>query len=454
MTTLLVVAGASGDLFSAKVAPALARLHGDGTLDDVSIVGASRRPWGDDDFRSHVRVALERAHVETMVIESFLPKLSYASYDISDESSADALVTWLAVRRAKEGIDRVVLYLSVSPTLYAAAFRAVAKAASSHAPDARTWLSLVVEKPYGTDEAHAAALDAAIEPALGTDAVYRIDHYLTKETLQDILAFRFANRVFEASWSAAHVARIRVCAFETATVGDRGAFYDATGALRDVGQNHLLQMLSAVTMDEPRSFDVDEVRSRRAEPIERLAIDPASVRLGQYDGYLDSKGVAPDSGVETFFRATATIDSDRWRGVPIEFSAGKALDRKETYVEVEFKPSTVDFSRFEGKPEGNVVRFELYPHERVSFRIFGKRPGVGARLAPRQFGYSIQEGWEPSVGDVAYVAVMAAALAGDRLSFAGSREVRAAWRFVDAIRLSVRDVRPTLYTVGTRADEV
>jgi glucose-6-phosphate 1-dehydrogenase len=448
---LLVVAGASGDLFGLKVAPALLRLHREGKLDGVEILGTSRKDWSDADFQVRIAESLTKAGLEPT--EEFLTRFGFVKSDISDPGSVDLLLGKLVDARAA-GMSSIALYLSVSPELFTPAFTAIAKAIAQRAPDAREWLRVVVEKPYGSDEISAEALDAIILPALGEEGVYRIDHYLSKETLQDVLALRFANRLFEAAWTAPNISEIRVRAYETATVGTRGAFYDGVGAIRDVAQNHLLQMLAAVTMDEPEKFDAQTVRTRRAEAFERLTYQKGSGVIAQYVGYTDTENVAPDSTTETAFSFKLGIDAPRWNGVKIDVRGGKGFDKKETYIEIEFEPSTVSFSRFEGAPGHNVIRIELFPNERVTFKMFGKEPGIGARITPREFGYSIQDTESPVVGDVAYAATLHSAIIGDTAQFVGSREVSASWKLIDHIREDARSRAGRSYAIGTSPDSV
>jgi glucose-6-phosphate 1-dehydrogenase len=450
MKRVLVVAGASGDLFAQKVAPALAWLHSQKRLEEVSIVGVSRKNWSAEDFRTHVSAAFGALFLQSS--QDFLQLLDFKSFDIENADSVAQLIQWMADDHAKNG-TWFSLYLSVSPKLFEPVFTAIAEAEKKHSHNVKGWLSLIVEKPYGDSEAAAQKLDSIISPVLGDDAVYRIDHYLTKETIQDILAFRFANRIFEAAWDDRSIAAIRVHAYETATVAKRAAFYDATGALRDVGQNHVLQMLAAVTMHEPASTKAEDLRSARAEIIKNLSYDRSSIVLGQYSDYKNAEGVAPDSATDTFFRINAQINMPRWKEVQIELSAGKALDRKETYIEIEFKPSSVDFSRFKGQIQSDLIRFSLYPKEEVWISIFGKEPGLGASLKRRAFGYSMQD--ESVKGtDIAYAAVLDAALDGDKGQFAGRDEVHAAWKFIDAIRTDAASLAPIEYEPGANPETI
>jgi glucose-6-phosphate 1-dehydrogenase len=450
MKRVLVVAGASGDLFAQKVAPALAWLHSQKRLEEVAIVGVSRKSWSADDFRSHVSAALESR--SAAFDPSFLQLLDFRSSDFEKTESVVDLIGWMSDIHKKDG-THFSLYLSVSPKLYELVFTALAHAEQKHSHNAKGWLSLIVEKPYGDSEASAQKLDEIIVPVLGADAIYRIDHYLTKETIQDILAFRFANRIFEAAWDNRSIAKIRIHAYETATVAKRAAFYDVTGALRDMGQNHLLQMLAAVTMDEPMSADADGLRSARAAIFKHLSVANGGVTVGQYEGYASSEGVVAGSKTDTFFRIDATIDTPRWKGVEIELSSGKALDRKETYIEVEFKVATVDFSRFKGQIKANIIRFSLFPKEEVWISIFGKEPGLDAGLKRRAFGYSMHEDGVQGK-DLAYAAVLDAALDGDKDQFAGKDEVHAAWRFIDGIRATLADRNLVAYAPGTDPDMI
>lgn len=447
---VLVVAGASGDLFAQKVAPALAWLYNEKRLEEVSIVGVSRKMWGSAEFQEHVAAALEKAKVEYK--KEFLNLLDFKTCDVGEDQSLREMLIWMSQTHEQDG-SRFSFYLSLSTKLYETIFKTIADFQRSSGHDLKKWLSIIVEKPYGHDEVSARAFDDIIVPVLGDDSIFRIDHYLTKETIQDILAFRFANRIFESAWDNRSIRAIRIHTYESAEVANRAVFYEAVGALRDVGQNHLLQMLAAVTMNEPSPFSVDGIRSARADIFKNLVCDQDKIIVGQYDTYKNISGIDSNSRTDTFFRIAARIQTPRWNGVSIELSAGKALDRKETYIEIEFIPSAVSFSRFKGPLTSNIVRFSLYPKEEVLITIFGKEPGLNAGLKPRTFGYSIHDSEGPKA-ESGYAAVLDAALDRDRGQFASSEEIHAAWKFIDSIKNAVQDRLPVFYEVGSKPEGI
>lgn len=440
---LLVIFGASGDLFTHKLAPALARVYRAGRLSDCDIWGASRKTWTDEEFRERVNASVEER--DGVVPEEFLARIAFKNVDIHEKDTLDAFMRTLVDAQKAGDYDKVLIYVSTAPQLFTAVFTSIG-ALQQPCP----WLSVVVEKPYGTSVEHAQQLDALVKGVLAPSAIYRIDHYLTKETMQDILAFRFANELFATLWHRDHVERIEVVLHESGTIRDRAAFYDAVGALADVGQNHMLQMLAAVTMTEPQSFEASAFHVKRSEVLNALEVLPelGAIR-GQYEGYRATQGVDPASQTETFFAICAHINTDRWQGVPIYFEAGKGLAKKQSYIRIVFKQRAFRITRgIQKTATPNCITFQLFPKEKIEITMLGKLAGFNSELVPRTSSFSIQDSPDYTGADSAYDHVFVEALAGDQVLFASSHEAQAGWRFVEAARKVLAESDLITYSLG------
>lgn len=390
--TILVAFGVTGDLMRLKILPALYRLHARGEFPErFRLVGYSRRDWGAAEFREYVRgVLAERVPDATPAsVDAFLAQLSFQGGEFSQPES------YAALKRTLESLDAAwgacsnkVFYLSVAPTFYGQIANDLAGAGlTAECASGGGWTRLVIEKPFGQDGTSAAQLESLLAESFGEEQVYRIDHYLAKDTAREMLATGVED--------AASITSVTIRLFETVGVERRGAFYDAVGALRDVGQNHMLEILALLTMNRPAELSAEGVRAARAEVLEALdPIAPEAVATetyrARYDGYLSIPGVAPDSITETYFKIRASLRSARWQSVPITLEAGKRLGeaRKEVIIE-----------RRGAEP----LRFDLDAHVPGEVRI---------------------DEYERLVKDV---------LRGDQTLFVSAREVAAAWRFIDPI---------------------
>jgi glucose-6-phosphate 1-dehydrogenase len=450
---LLVVFGVSGDLFSIKLAPSLARLHAAGLTARLQVLGVSRKPWSDQDFRDFTAQKCRDAGVEPT--REFLETLTFMTGDVQEDETYPKLFDEVGKRR-EAGVGDVLFYLSIAPKLYEPIFMRLSDTDHNGIIDAHTWLRIIVEKPYGVDTAHAERLDAILSKRFPQDCVYRIDHYLMKETMQDILTFRSSNELFRPLWNREHIHDITVAMHETVTIKKRADFYDAVGALRDVGQNHVLQMLSAVMMEEPKSFRSEDIRTARAAVIRDLIVRP-DVRMirGQYAGYRMEEGVPTQSMTETFFSVGAEVESDRWRGVPIYLQEGKGLSIKESYIRIRFKAHRDRVCPIDAECDHyNEVVFTLFPKEGITIKLVGKKPGIDAGLEDRILSYSIQDGPTPPTHDTAYDQVFYDAVRGDTLLFASSAEVRHAWRFVDDVIKTWNETKLIEYPVGSTVESL
>ncbi|MEI8104033.1 MAG: glucose-6-phosphate dehydrogenase, partial [Candidatus Moraniibacteriota bacterium] len=300
------------------------------------------------------------------------------------------------------------------------------------------WTRILIEKPFGRDIVTAQHLDALLAELFQEEQIFRIDHYLAKETLQNILAFRFANRIFEPAWDSGEIERVELRVFETLDVAERGSFYDDIGAMRDVGQNHLLQMLALVAMEQPESLNDTDIRSERAKVLQKVQLFgdiETSVWRGQYEGYRNEKGVASKSTTETAFRVRATVDIDRWRGVPFILESGKAMKERRAEIVVVFKTPEHCWSELHcAVGQNNRITFEIQPTERASLRVWVKQPGIASEIIANDWHFdAIPKDADRGLVADAYEKILFDAIMGDQTLFASTDEVQAAWNFITPI---------------------
>jgi glucose-6-phosphate 1-dehydrogenase len=457
LPTTFVVLGVTGDLMTKKIAPALFNLHERGLLPPhFRLVGVSRRDWTDDDLKRHIQAILEVKvkHASPTSVTSFLKTVVY--HKITFDAYADYVALGDALRRIDEehgACSNKLFYLSVPPQFYDTIFTNIHKARLTEICDPGVgWTRVVVEKPFGSDEKSAKALDERIARLFKEEQVYRIDHYLAKETLQNILTFRFVNNLFEDDWGRNLIEKINIRELENVGAEDRGPFYESVGALRDVGQNHLLEMIALIAMDQPRDMSADAIRSARAalletiKPLSHSEIAKKTFRA-QYDGYRGVKGVDPKSTVETYFKIALELTHPRWKGVPIFIEAGKRIidpKRNEEVTEIEaiFKHEEPCLCALYGANMPgmdvpmhfkNSIIFRQDPHEQIAIRFWAKKPGLAMELEERTFNIDLRQGERKSQYTEEYEKLLLDCINGDQTLFVSSREVTAMWHFVDPI---------------------
>ncbi len=443
--TVLVVFGATGDLMARKISPALYHLHEKGRLPGrFRVIAFARRPFPDDVYREMVCGDIREHRAEASDegdIHDFLRSFTYAQGHFDE---TDAYVRLVA---ALENIDREwgvcankLFYLAVPPEFYRTILENLASSgltATCATEGDGGWTRVIVEKPFGRDGRSAQELDELLGTLFEERQIYRIDHYLAKEMLQGIMSFRFSNNLLEPSWNNRAIDRIEIDLLETLGAEGRGEFYDGLGALRDVGQNHLLQMLALVTMDQPAGMDADAIRAQRVEAL-RALVPPASAEVArctyraQYDGYRSVEGVAPDSTTETYFKVVTRLDSPRWSGVPVIMRGGKRLAEPRKRIVVTFEhpdPCLCDgVEHLE-----NRVEFTLEPADSISIAFWTKRPGFETEIEERDFTFFLYEREEKTQYVEEYSRLLADAIAGDQTLFVSTGEVKAMWRFIDPI---------------------
>jgi len=459
--TILVIFGAGGDLAWRKLIPALYNLHLDRLLPErFAIVGVARKQVDDEAFRTRLREGVDlfsrRRPAEEESWNRFSADVSYLSDDFSDPASGPMLGRRLEEVEQAWGVRaNRVFYLAIPPDMVEAAAAHLQRLGVCR--DCRRD-RLVVEKPFGRDLATATALDRLLSGMFAESQLYRIDHYLGKETVQNILAFRFANSLFEPVWNRRYIDHVQITVAETVGVEERGGYYDNSGALRDMVQNHLLQILCLIGMEPPISFDADEVRNKKVDllrairPIRPEEIHNFAVR-GQYGrgaadgtavpGYREEPGVALDSVTETFAAFKLFIDNWRWQGVPFYLRTGKRMPARVSEVSILFR--SVPHQSFPSaavenwQPNRLIIRIQ--PEEGIVTRIQAKQPGTRLLLGPVDMQFRYRDAFSTAPPE-AYETLLLDVIRGDATLFMRADQVECAWRIVAPVLEAWESVPP------------
>jgi glucose-6-phosphate 1-dehydrogenase len=443
-----VIFGASGDLSRRKLIPAIHHLASLGYMPEkYAIMGTSRSPMTDDEFRRLVTQAVEEHEKEEKTklasnLDRLLPFVYYQPGDTTQVESFKMLKARLEQLDGQLGLQgNRLFYLAVAPDLVPTIVQNLHESRMLHDDNRHSWVRVVFEKPFGHDLTSARELNNKIKRLLHENQIFRIDHYLGKETVQNILTFRFGNSIFEPIFNRTHVQYVRITVAETIGMeGKRGAYYDTSGALRDIVQNHALQLLCLTTMEPPASFESEAIRDEKVKVLRSLpvmstnAVAESTVR-GQYRGYREEEGVRPDSKTETYVALRTTIDNWRWSGVPIILETGKRLAEHLTEIQIEFnQPPLCLFRQFaECPPNPNFLIIRIQPNEGISLSFACKQPGTEFAVQEVKMDFPYDKAFNRRSPE-AYERLLLDALRGDPSLFTRSDEVEAAWRFISSIQ--------------------
>lgn len=446
--SVIVIFGATGDLAQRKLFPSIYRLYQNGKIDeDFAVVGVARRPWTNDILRENVRKSIGEHYTSEEDLEKFSSHFYYHPFDVTNTESYQGLDSLI---KALEGTYSTggnrIFYLAMAPEF----FGVIASNLKKHGlKNSEGWTRLVIEKPFGHNLESAQALNDEIREGFEEDEIYRIDHYLGKEMVQNIEVIRFANGIFEHLWNNRFIANIQVTSSESLGVEERATYYDQSGAMRDMVQNHMLQMVSLLAMEPPINLTTDEIRSekikvlRAMRKIKNEEINENFVR-GQYGsgqingndlpGYRDEDEQLETSNTETFVAGRIMIDNYRWAGVPIYIRTGKRMAEKSTKIVVEFKDIPMNLY-YENKDDKhpNLLVIHIQPHEGITLHVNAKKSGDSSFATPVELAFS-NNGVDGINTPEAYEKLLYDCMLGDGTNFTHWDEVALAWEFVDSIQ--------------------
>jgi glucose-6-phosphate 1-dehydrogenase len=469
---VMVLFGSTGDLSHRKVFPALAQLWRTNLLPaDWALIAVGRRPFDDETFRAEVAASLKehcRVALDPDMERTFLSRISYHRGDFSDSASYDALSARIEGMHLEQGTEaNVLFYLATQPSAFPLIVSEIGRCGMDHEVHGGGWRRIVVEKPFGRDLDSAKKLNREMLRVFRESQIYRIDHYLGKETVRNLMVFRFGNGIFEPLWNRRYVDHVQITVAESLGLEDRGMFYEETGAARDVLQNHLLQLLSLVAMEPPATLAADALRDEKLKVLR--AVNPASrsdvsreIVRGQYGpgwvagqpvaGYRAEAEVDPESETETFVAGRFEIDDWRWSGVPFYLRTGKRMAKRATEIAIQFRevPHRL-FAEAASDPQPNLLAIRVQPDEGILLRFGSKVPGLGLAIRPVTMDFTYGTAFSTDAPE-AYETLILDAMLGDQSLFTRADEVEAAWAIVTPIHEAwVEDPAPAFpnYAAGT-----
>lgn len=425
----LVLFGVTGDLARKKIVPALERLMKRQTLgENFRIIGVGRRPWSSEELASNLAPYLKNATNHDWL--AFSTHLEYLQIDFDQSDEYQKLAKRLAEIEQIQKTSNRLYYFATLPSHFELIVNNLKKTKLDHVKKP-FWTRFVFEKPFGSDQKSAKKLNQQLRNVLKEDQIYRIDHYLGKEWVQNVTVSRFANNILESLWNKNYIDHVQINLLENFGVEDRANFYDQQGALRDVVQNHLLQLVSLVAMEPPKNQHAIAIHAQKHKTLKAIRVNEKKIVLGQYQGYLEHGGVKAKSTTETFAALELAINTPRWKGVPFFVRTGKHLTKRLAHIYIQFKPTPMMKSHADVQP--NFALFQIQPNEGLIIRMNVKVPGQKNRLQPVTmtfchecvFGAQTPEAYENLLQD---------ALQGDQSYFMNEDEIDQAWKIVDAIQ--------------------
>lgn len=454
----LVIFGASGDLTARKLVPALFQLFAKGRLpEEAQIIGVARSSLTDEEFRARLETSAKAGTADWQPARwlAFARRIHYVPGDAAQAGGLDRLRAALAESEGPRS-GRRLYYLAVAPQLYGPIAVRLGEAGMSH--DEQGWKRLVIEKPFGHDYSSARALNDTLHAHFREDQIFRIDHYLGKETVQNILVFRFANTLFEPVWNNHFIDHVQITVAEQVTIGRRGDYYDQAGVLRDMFQNHLLQVLTLVAMEAPARFAADALRNEKVKVLDAVPIltpEEATSELitGQYLGYPQEPGVARASRAATFAALRLRLDNWRWQGVPFYLRSGKGLRARKSEVVIQFRcPPHRMFPLPAGcETSCNRLTLLLQPDEGIHLSFQTKVPDEGMRLGPADLSFHYRQRFPKVPIPDAYERLLLDAIQGDASLFMRSDEIERAWEIIDPFiaATELAATIPETYAIGS-----
>jgi len=453
--------GVTGDLAKKKILKAIYRLHTQGLLTaPFNLIGNARKPLSQAEFVEFVKNSIQPK--DEAQWQTFARSLSYVSGDATNPATFAELDTFHQHLKQNSPCGNHIWYVATLPQLYLDIIKNL-KQYQMHRTECG-WTKILIEKPFGTDLKSAQALNQELTEVFSEDQIYRIDHFLGKETVQNLVAFRFANGLFEELWNREYIDHVQVTFAETLGITGREQFYDSTGATRDVLQNHLLQMIAVTLMEEPASLSAADLRRSRSKLLKEISLSKPnglrhSVVFGQYTpgtsknqavpGYTQENGIPPDSPTETATALKLEINNPRWQGVPVYVRTGKRLATDVLEISIQFKdPKNAMFKEIKYGPDPNILSFRFQPNEGIILRLFVKKPGHGTELdmVPMEFRYHNQ--YQMDFIE-AYERLILDASLGDSTLFPSADSIEATWRLIDEILEYKQTVSPEKYSAGS-----
>ncbi len=458
----MVIFGATGDLMDRKLMPALYHLVRNGEVSkDIFIVGVGRRAITTEQFRALMAASVTKGisgKVDAGQCERICEQMHYVQGAFEDGELYSKLTDLL------EGFDTKIqacvprfFYLATPPQHYETILTHLgnSKLAEGCGQGTSLYTRVLIEKPFGKDLDTAIKLDKLLEKTFEERQIYRIDHYLGKETIQNILSLRFANGIFEPTWNAEFIDHVQITLAETVGVGTRGEFYDGVGAIRDVVQNHMLEMLAIIAMDQPWAFDAQSIRDERVKVLQAIqSVSPAQlsdiVIRGQYEGYTSESNVDPKSSTESFVALKLMLKNKRWRGVPFYLRTGKHMPKKVTEISIHYKKPVVctgDVCLFpEAEVMRNVLAIRIEPDEGIALRLMAKKPGFGMKLAPVEMDFSYASAFHSDIQPAAYERLLLDCIRGDQTLFARTDAISASWAWVTSVLTGWKNGQSPIHT--------